>query len=785
MDQLALTACVVLGIVFGFAVAKYLAKGAMTALEARVKAESQREAVALGERVAAKEARLVELTRDNLDAKRRLEDALDHAARLNGAQQQFDTQLAELKRQAEEKVTLVTRSHERALEALRAAHEEKAEQAEKDAVELAARAENAKEEAEALRDEVAALRAEQAETEARIAAADDAQANLEQTLRAISAETFQQGNQAFMDLARATFEKVQDSPRGEVGLKQQSLDEAVRPLRDGLARIAGAIAGMERDRVAALTGLSDQVASLLAAQQQIQSDTQGLAAALAAPSPRGSWGELQLRRVVELAGMIEHCDFEPAGSPAALVIHLPSQRLIAVDAGVPLTAFSEAAEAPEKVRIAKLREHAAAVRQHIANLASPEYWSLFEEKPELVVAFLPGEAPFGAALEHDAALLEFGAAQNVVLATPATLIALLRAAAHGWKQHQLTETAREINALGQSLFESLREYQERMDDFRGNLERTVESYNTAAGTFETRVLGPVRRFQTIAPPAQVELRPRAIPALATRSIPGAVAALAAASASEPDIETALFDTGTDPFDPAADEPAPISAFDDEAGFGVETAFDDEFDFEEEALEIELVAEPEPTALTELEPVIAEEPEPVAQAEIEAPVAAVERPGPAEAVAPAPVMAQPSEAAGPIAEPIDAAPAQPLFSSPLDVESHSKPPVMEDLEPESEPEPELVPLAFAESSAPEIEIDEPSFPEFSPNLAAMANSVGRTSATLAPAAQAPALQTSDARTNSAGSPAAAADPGAAQSNASGTATAEPGEGSGYFSAFVKI
>lgn len=705
MDQLALTACVVLGIVFGFAVAKFLSKGAMAALEAKVKAEAQREAVALGERVAAKESRLVELTRDNLDAKRRLEEALDHAARLNGAQQQFDAQLAEMKRQSDEKVALVTRSNERALESLRAAHEEKAEQAEKYAIELAARAETAREEAEALRDEVAALRAEQAEVEARMAAAGDSHAKLEQTFRTISAETFQQNNQAFMDLARAAFDRMQETPRADGASKQQSIDEAVRPLRDALARVAGAIAGMERDRVAALTGLSEQVGSLLTTQQQIHSETRGLAGALRAPASRGQWGEMQLRRVVELAGMIEHCDFEPAESPATLVIHLPSQREIAIDANVPLSNYLEAIDSADEARAAKFGEHAAAVRQHVSQLASPEYWSLFQRTPELVVAFLPGEAPFSAALEQDPALLEFGAAQHVILATPATLIALLRAAAYGWKQHQLTENAREISTLGQSLFENLRVYQTRMDEVRGNLERTVESYNAAAGTFESQVLSPVRRFHSIEPAEPVVIRPRAIsapPALALV----APAVKAEAPATGPEIEPESFSA---PYEPAAAEPEPVPVFEAEPETSAAAEMEPEFDFE---FEPEAEAGTEMVTLGELAPVEAEAAEP--EIELAQPVFAE----------PAAIEAMPALTA--VADPIPAAPVEPTAPEPENRTEDTSANVVAapeaEAEIEPEPEPEMVAVEAVPQARVAIEIEEPAFPDFSPDLAAMASKV---------------------------------------------------------------
>lgn len=615
MDQLALTACVVLGILFGLAVARFLSKGAMAALEAKIKAEAQKETVTLGERVAAKEARLVELTRDHIDTKRRLEEALEHASRLNGVQNQFDSQVAELRRQQEEKLLLLGKSHDRAIESLRLAGEKKAEQAERYAAELTSRLNAARQEADALRDEVTALRAEQTESEARLTAAAEVQAKF-----------FEQNNQAFLDLARSTFERLQEQGRSEAPapapvVSAQPVEEAVRPLQDALSQIAGTIANMERERAEALADLSQQVGAMVASQQEIRQETHGLASTLRATSQRGHWTEIQLRRAVEIAGMAEHCDFQTAAESGTLLVHLPNRRVIAVDSATPLQHFLASTESGDAERAEHLREHAIAVRGHLARLAAEERWEGLAEAPELVVAYLPGEAPYAAALDHDPELVEFGATRRVILATPATLIALLRAAAHGWQQHEITESARQISELGNRLYESLEGYQARMNEVRGHLEKTVESYNNAVASLEGQVLEPVRRLHAIAPPEPIVIRPR--PSLAIPA-PVSVPVVEVATLPEPEVqpvETAATETAT--AEPVAVETAEVvpaepieeSVAPPESPSLASLIEMEDFDIvpeTERVQEPELAVEPEPEPVAESVEVAAGAVEPVAE-----------------------------------------------------------------------------------------------------------------------------------------------------------------------------
>jgi DNA recombination protein RmuC len=518
---------VVAGIVFGFVIARSQNKGAGAPGDATGKAEAQREVVALGERLAAKEARLIEVSRDHMDAKRRLEEALDHASRLNANQQKFDAHLAEIRKQAEERVASLEDSHGRALEALRAGLRDKIAQAEKRAAEESSRAEAAAREAQSLKEEVAALEASRSRGDGMSSAVNEAQARLASTFRALSAEALRQNSQAFLDLARTVLENQQGaSPRGD-GVTRQAIDDAVKPLRESLTRIAGSIAGIEKERSTALAGLAGQVETLIAGQQEIRSETQGLSASLRGPLTRGHWGEMQLRRTVELSGMIEHCDFEAGPAPSAMVIHLPNQRTVVVDASVSLTLFSEGLESIDATtRASKFRQHAAAVREHLRALSSDAYWSQFPARPEMVVAFMPGESAFSAAFEHDPTLLEFGAPNRVILATPATLIALLKAAAHGWQQQRLIDNAREISLLGQTLYENLQTYQTRMDEVRENLDRTVDSFNRASSTLDRDVCRPARQLQSanrgepgaaahhvaIRPPEPLQTEPEKAPA---------------------------------------------------------------------------------------------------------------------------------------------------------------------------------------------------------------------------------------------------------------------------------
>ena len=312
----------------------------------------------------------------------------------------------------------------------------------------------------------------------------------------------------------------------------------MEPLKSSLDRVDSRIGELERDRATAYAGLQQQVESMMRTQVSLQAETAHLASALRTPSSRGRWGEVQLRRVVELAGMISHCDFiEPrvtdeagaAGRPD-LIVQLPNFRRIVVDSKMSLAAYLESNDATdETARVEKRREHAAQVRAHVTQLSAKGYWDQFPQSPEFVIAFLPGESFFSAALEYDPELLEFGVERRVILATPTTLIALLRAVAWGWKQEMVSSNAKEIRDLGKALYDRLRSLADNFTEVQRGLSRTTAAFNRAVGTFESSVIPSARRLRElgasagdeIVSPPPVDSTPRSLQLLAEATEPTA------------------------------------------------------------------------------------------------------------------------------------------------------------------------------------------------------------------------------------------------------------------------
>jgi DNA recombination protein RmuC len=346
----------------------------------------------------------------------------------------------------------------------------------------------------------------------------DTKQAIENSFRSLSADALRSNNETFLSLARSSL---------------------VEPVRESLGKVDAKISDLERERQQAYGEIRQQFTNMAEVQTQLRAETANLVKALRQPHTRGRWGEIQLRRVVEMAGMMKHCDFVEQESAESddgklrpdLIVKLPGNRLIIVDAKAPITAYLEAHEAAsDELRRAKMQLHAQLVSRHLDALAKKSYWDLFDPTPEVVVMFIPGEAFYSAALEADPELLDKAFGQNVIIASPATLMALLKAASYGWRQESIAENAREISQLGQELHARLSTMADHFARMGKGLDTARDSYNAAIASFESRVLVSARKFKDLGAASQeaeiIELR----------SVEGGVRRLQAATPPDPKSE---------------------------------------------------------------------------------------------------------------------------------------------------------------------------------------------------------------------------------------------------------
>ncbi|MDR0662021.1 MAG: DNA recombination protein RmuC [Holosporales bacterium] len=372
------------------------------------------------------------------------------------------------------------------------------------------------------------LRTERQRTTEKLQLLTETEARIQQAFKTLSTEALSANTKSFLDLAQGLCTRLQEGAKEDLAAKEKSLETLVTPLKGALEKVTHQVQEMEKVRVGAYEGLRQQISDLVSTQSSLKTETSRLVGALKAPNVRGRWGEMQLKRVVELSGMAPHCDFqeqvtmegEHCGLRPDMIVHLPGNRHIVVDAKAPLTSYLAAFETEgEEQKQALLKTHARQVRQHITLLASKNYWQYLQPSPDFVVLFLPGEAFFSAALEHLPDLIEVGMRDHVILATPTTLLALLHGVAAGWRQESLAENARHIADLGRELYK-------RLGDMSGHILRlgralgtATESYNQSVSTLERRVLVSARRFKDLAGNTGIKELPEMSPIIALPKSP--------------------------------------------------------------------------------------------------------------------------------------------------------------------------------------------------------------------------------------------------------------------------
>lgn len=341
----------------------------------------------------------------------------------------------------------------------------------------------------------------------KLALLEEAKKNLQDSFKALSSEALSKNNESFLNLAKTTLEKYQDGAKSDLEKRQVAINKTVEPVGLALKAFNERVEKIEERRTQTDATLKQQLQQLAESQIQLSRTTGSLVQALRAPQVRGQWGEMQLRRTVEMAGMINYCDFEEQASVETtdgqrqrpdMIIRLPNERVVVVDSKVPLAAYLDAlqSEDPDHQK-ERMIAHARHIRDHIKGLSAKSYWTQFDNAPEFVVLFIPNETIFSAALEQDPQLIELGVLNKVILATPTTLIALLKAIAYGWQQEAIAREAKQIAELGKELYERIGVVAGHFAKLGKSLDQSVGHYNKAISSVESRLLVTAKKFEAL------------------------------------------------------------------------------------------------------------------------------------------------------------------------------------------------------------------------------------------------------------------------------------------------